>query len=109
MHLACDHQVAIVSQGEVEDLEAHTQEQRLAGCGAYASGHRDLPAFQIRSPLQARDPRLMYLLEPYRLPNASSTRIPNRVGLELPVLLSTRLRQVCRVVIRPNDDDVLTL
>ena len=43
-------------------------------------------------------------LEPDRLPDAGRARIPDRVRLELPVLLAARLRQVGWIVFGAHDD-----
>src|SRR5687768_18143662 len=41
---------------------------------------------------------------PHRLPDAGGPRIPDRMRLELPVLLASWLAQIVRVVLGTNDD-----
>src|SRR4051794_35985260 len=50
------------------------------------------------------DRRARYFFQPDRLPDSGSSRIPNRVRLQLPILLSARLGQVVRIILCPNND-----
>src|SRR4051812_25442167 len=64
----------------------------------------DLPPFQVGSPADAVDARRRHDLGPDGLPNAAGAWIPDRVRLQLPVLLAARLREIVRVVFSAHDD-----
>src|SRR4051794_11457084 len=64
----------------------------------------DFPAFQTGRPAQLADPSGWNHLEPNRLPDAAGSRVPDGMGLELPVLLAARLREVVGIVAGANDD-----
>ena len=56
-------------------------------------------AFDVRRPADFLDVGARHLLEPDGLPDAGGARVPDRMRLELPVLLAARLRQIVRVVL----------
>ena len=78
------------------------------------SGSRRAPETRASSPISQRarfgvqrtvaDPRIGHDLHPDRLPDAGGPRIPDRMRLQLPVLLAARLGQILRVVFDPDDD-----
>ena len=55
----------------------------------------DLPPREIRRQAETADARRRNTLEPHGLPDASRPRIPDRVRLELPVLLAPGLARSC--------------
>ena len=61
--------------------------------------HRSRFGIQRTGHPTGRDP-----LHPHGLPNTRRTWIPDRVRLELPILLTACLGEIARVVLRPNDD-----
>ena len=65
----------------------------------------DLPPLEVRRPADRRRSQVArHRLHPDRLPDAGRARVPDRVRLELPVLLAARLGEVVRVVLGAHDD-----
>ena len=64
----------------------------------------DLPPRQVRRPPQLPDARFWHHFNPDRLPDAAAARVPDRVRLELPILLAARLRQIGGVILALHDD-----
>ena len=99
VHLAGDDRVACRRPAAARRARSVTS-QRAGRRGASPSTQRleaDLPALDVaassgRVPIAGRG----HALEPDRLPDAGRARIPDRVRLELPVLLAARLGEVVR-------------
>jgi hypothetical protein len=104
VHLAGDHLVGVVGEELAVRPQLDAQPEPLAGLPLHPGLEADLPALQVGDPADAADPGRGDPLQPDRLPDAGGARIPDRVRLELPVLFATRLREVGRIVVRPQDD-----
>src|SRR5947209_4844795 len=62
----------------------------------------DLPTFEIGCPSNRVDVTLRDFFKPDALPNAGCSRIPDGMRISLPVLLSTRLGKIERIIVRAD-------
>src|SRR5262245_20686369 len=103
MHPTANDGVAIARQHLV--TRSQHQTELVARRGALDPGAElDLPPFQIERPVETFNPGGWHDLEPNALPDAGRARIPDRVRLELPILLAARLGEVVWIVIGADDD-----
>ncbi len=99
VHFALDHLVAVVRQQPVALTQHHLDLQVLVRLVAHhARREADRKPLHMRRPAQLVDVSARHPLQPHRLPDAGGARVPDRMRLELPVLLAARLGQLVRVV-----------
>ena len=84
------------------DLDLEPERRGSAGLRGATAGPR---RHRERRGSSARGSRgRMHGLQPDRLPDARRAVVPDDVGLRQPVLLAARLRDVVRIVLRPDDE-----
>ena len=107
---AGDHRVGVVGQQRVAGVELHVEPQVVAALARRARPRSRSPSAR-RSGVQRRlaDAGGGHALQPDGLPDAGGARVPDRVRLELPVLLAARLGEVVRVVLGADDDGLRAL
>src|SRR3954471_24776153 len=66
----------------------------------------DLEALHVRRPADLLDVSAFNALHPDGLPDAGGARIPERMRVELPILLSARLREVMGIILYTNSDSL---
>ncbi len=81
----------------------------MAGCAGDYRFKTELPALHIRRPPNEANPRGGNALQPHGLPDPGGAGIPNRVRLQLPILLAAGLREIGRVVFGPDHDGLRPL
>src|SRR5688572_14683257 len=105
MNFAGDDSVCIVGEQRTADSQLDAELQPLASGSGQPRLNAKLPSLEIRCPPDPVDPCRRHRLDPDCLPNTGRTRIPNRMGLQLPILLAARLRKIGWIVKRTNRDD----
>src|SRR4051794_12808571 len=101
------HSIAIAGENLVSRAQRHMKLERVVEVtSANLGGQADFPTFQDAIPLQGVDPRCGKLLNPYRLPDARRSRIPDSVRIQLPILLPARFGEIGWVINRAHDNSL---
>ena len=107
MHLVTDDLIDVLSKHWMPQRKLDRQREIFSIAAADERVQSELPAFQVRRPLNALHVDIWDAFEPHRLPDARRARIPDAVRLEPPILFAARLLQVMRIVFHANRDALL--
>ena len=111
VHFAVDDFVGVVRQHLRAALQAYLQCKRQGKRRFRAALDEslapDLPALEMGRPAEAIDVSGRNAFVPHGLPDTGRARIPDAMGLELPVLLAPRLGEVGRVVLDAHRDPLV--
>src|SRR5205823_11936494 len=108
--LACrGRQTAVGIALDAADGEADTQGEAFAARTLEPGFKAQLPTFHVGGPADGTDRSGGNALPPDATPDPRGTRVPNRVGLELPVLLASRPSKVVATVLSADDDSLWTV
>ena len=101
---AASNTVTVIDQFGIFGKQSHAQRQTGSDWSKHSRLESNLPALEVRRPVQYLDSGFRHDLEPDGLPDARGARIPNTVRLERPVLFAARFCKVVRVVFGSHDD-----
>jgi hypothetical protein len=104
MHFAADHEVGVGGEHRPAASQLDAKPQSRASVAFQPGLDADLPSGEVRGECDAADAGPRHLFDPDALPDPGGARIPDRVRLQLPILLAARLREVVRIVFGANDD-----
>src|SRR4051812_44843682 len=101
MHAAGEHLVGVRGEHLALAVQLHAEPQAVATLAVDPRLDANFPAREIRREGDAKNARGGHALHPHRLPDAARAWIPDRVGLELPILLAAGLARIVGIVSAP--------
>src|SRR3954470_881496 len=104
MHAAGEDLVGVRGEHLTLAVQLDPEPQAVATLAVDPRLDANLPAREIRREGDAKNARGGHALHPHRLPDAARAWIPDRMRLELPVLLAARLGEIVRIVFRADHD-----